>query len=1211
MNPQCINITMERHVKQKTLLEHMGSRSMWSGSMEVQDNKILAWDGSKMSIQKLTYAPTFYQIIDEIIDNCVDHWTHYPSEVTNISISLDKDGEITVTNNGAGIIVEKLKNVDGKELWSVQMIVADPLTSDNGDDTVERKTGGANGAGLKITTMHSERVEIETIDLKSHKHYTQRFRSTQKEILCEDPMIMIVPDNFPKDKTFTRVTFLPRYETFGFKDGFDLKRDGELLDKLISTRAYYAKAFCSSCDEKKSCRILYKTPSIEGEAKIANFREWANLVTDAPVLFDLTNSLALKPDVWHIALGKSDGKFRQISIVNGIVRYSGGSHIKRIKKLVTDLVENTVLKKYKTIKINTKQLFNNVSMVMVGYIDKPSSKSQIKDSVDDPESKFKGYSIVERDERYVIDFMEDVINQMCHKPSKTHRKMGSLMGIDKYVEALSLGRKRRRNDDKRVLLIGEGDSAIGGIRSAINSHETPLNCEYFGTYSIGGVPMNARKEVREIKGELHQTKRLQNNERLNNLVKILGLDYGCSYKDDDDMKKLRYDMVVLVTDQDEDGKGNIATLIVNFFSVFWSNLLKRGYVARLNTPIIRAKATSKKGYVEEFYTLGEFRDFVSKNFGGNLEALLKGYKVKYYKGLGTHEIGVENIRLYQDFDHKICRYVLDDEGEKYLEVYYGRDTDQRKKVLRNKPEIEEKREPEVKISDALRSATDDMQRDNIKRKLRCLYDGMAPAQRKIAYCSRTFCVAKEVKVCALATHTSLKLHYHHGEQCLNDTIVKMAQDFRKNLPVLLPHGYFGRKSSGGQDYAQPRYIYTILNKKLCDCLFPIVDDELLDYVYDEGEKCEPKCFVPIIPIAVLEDVEIPGTGWKIKIWARKYEDVLAMTTELIEKGKSDMKLNLWLRGYSQIIEEHGGKKYSVGEYQIKESRYDDVDKEIVVTSLPLGVYAEQFLGVSSIKTKKKKRDVDEKSKLPLALRSEMAKTPLDESNETSTKITLFLRKGAMDEIKEKYGDSDFTPLMDWMNLKRAINENLNFVDDKDNVREFKNCEDIVLEWFQRRKELYVKRITRQEILLTLRIKALKNKIRFIEEHSALGINSKISLVRASEILSENKFDMINDTALKAPQDIKTEDLEQKILKDGASYTYLLNMRYTDLVSEAHKKRLAALKELEKELEMTLDDKKGAFVGQKTWLRELKKLNEAIQNGLKNGWKEKSGDRYRD
>jgi DNA topoisomerase-2 len=132
---------------------------------------------------------------------------------------------------------------------------------------------------------------------------------------------------------------------------------------------------------------------------------------------------------------------------------------------------------------------------------------------------------------------------------------------------------------------------------------------------------------------------------------------------------------------------------------------------------------------------------------------------------------------------------------------------------------------------------------------------------------------------------------------------------------LIGIGNFGSRTRGGVDAGSPRYIYVKYNKKLGDTLFPPQDDWLLPYVFDEGQRCEPLYYVPVLPMSVLENMQIPATGWRICIWARDINFVIKNVKKMI-KGEIDKckRLPLWLRGNSSTISNCGN--YMIGKYTV-------------------------------------------------------------------------------------------------------------------------------------------------------------------------------------------------------------------------------------------------------------------------------------------------------
>ena len=967
-----------------------------------------------------------------------------------------------------------------------------------------------------------------------------------------------------------------------------------------------------------------------------------------------------------ICVGISDEKFQHVSIINGISVYKGGTHIKYISGQITEFIIPKMEKLLPSgTKITPNMILNNLFIFVRCSVFDAKFHSQSKTELTNPIAVFAGLKITDKDWKTLWPILEPHIMEAVLgklKDKTKSRVTRSKIILKKGNDAKFAGSKSPK--EERLLFIAEGDSALGLAQSAINHKKTELDPNYCGTFSIQGVCINARKEVKGIEDKKNnktvwiRNEKLQKNLRLNELVQITGLDYQKTYQlgtpeGDKEFKTLRYDYVVAATDADVDGKGQIFGLLVNFFALFWPELIKRGFVKRFNTPIIRAYPKKSTDFVLEFFALHEFDKWVETKFGGDSELAMAKYEISYYKGLAGTTVD-EIVPTFSNFKSKLTTYNLDDTSLKSLETYFGIDTNPRKQKLCTpikQDDILKCNNAIVQLTPFLDCDVKEFQRDNILRKLPHIIDGGVPSRRK------TLCGARlnkkmateKVKVVNFTGFVMDKTGYVHGDASLSKTIIKMAQNFvgTKNLPLLIGVGQFGTRKLGGEDAGSARYIYVKNNKLLNDALFPPQDDFLLKYVFEEGERCEPEYYVPIIPMAVLESMQIPATGWRIKLWARDFTAVMKNVRKMvnceIERCK---KLPIWMnRNNSSIKVAGNGKHYMLGKYS-----YDKKTNIIKISELPLSVYNKKYINsvamdsdntlIKEIKGFEDYSNFDEvnnidqvdiqfelqpgayesiKERYDEAIKTKktLIREPFEDKKEkVNTKKEKIKEKeieetGFVSSLIDHYDPDDYIadPLFDhieeFFRLRLCINSDINMIGINGEVMELDYYSTIVNVWFNERKRLYKERIERYVILSELKIKYLENIIRFTKEKKEMNITDKTPVDKFNKILTEAKYDKFDKTLLLSPKYLLVAQLKDSILNSSSSsYNYIIDLTYRQTLSEACEKRLVELSNEKKtlaELQKDCDESKGHFTGQKAWLRELDIIEPIVKNGVKNGW----------
>lgn len=189
-----------------------------------------------------------------------------------------------------------------------------------------------------------------------------------------------------------------------------------------------------------------------------------------------------------------------------------------------------------------------------------------------------------------------------------------------------------------------------------------------------------------------------------------------------------------------------------------------------------------------------------------------------------------------------------------------------------------------------------------RRSLPHVMDGLKITQRKALYAATKLPKnEKPIKVSQFAGKAAELTAYHHGDTSMISTIIGLAQDYpgTNNYPLLEKHGQFGSRLSG--EAAAPRYIHTRLHKNW-GRFFKDEDQQILEYLYDDGERIEPKFFIPIIPTILLNGCDGVGNGFKSSILNYEIEDIVKAIREIIKKGSVITPVIPKIKGWNGKIE---------------------------------------------------------------------------------------------------------------------------------------------------------------------------------------------------------------------------------------------------------------------------------------------------------------------
>ena len=1235
---------------------HVRTHEMWAGVKDFSTKTCHLYDPKTAHFvtERVEHSPMLMKVIDEIIVNALDHAIKH-REVTRIDVAIDDNGVISVYNDGPGFSTSMVQLPDGRSIHNPTAAFTEAFASTNFNEN--RTVGGQNGLGAKITVAVSELFTIDTVDVVESIRFRQSY-------YC-DPVVIAEPILEPYNSApFTRITFTP--DMAFFKYGLEYI---PTLRCLIEMRTWFIAAYAMVTRPKVTisfCNNVMRPQSFVSfchmftpDVCALKMKQMTSVKVNKKLCATCVSSTERKTAyVWNVGIALSDSP-RQVSVINGIHVKDGGTHIKYLQMQILSKLDTKIKTLCKRIGVQFKPSYvtNKLFIFVCGPVEDPKFNSQTKERLDNTPCCFRRYVFTAAHVREIWALIEPMLTaDLAAKPIMQKRVQRSRGRIDlpKYKSATQAG---TRSSKACCLIITEGDSANTMVTTALNSGCNPLfNYGIYGTFSIQGVPPNGLKESKSANGK--STKVLQNvnadgslgswlsaippaldqrrpseklmrNARLTDLATALNLSYNCTYatntkQGNAEWAKLRYGAIIGLTDQDLDGY-NIFGLICTFIVTYWPALLDRGFIRRINTPIIRTypKQRSSRLRIKEFFTEHEFNQW-RISYERGTKRICNSFKIKYYKGLAKHS-KKEIVHMFRNTPDNITVYYKDDDAILYMCAYYGPNTDVRKELLSVPLDGHIPIDRRMPLSIQFTHNTKAYQLDNCVRKLASVADGFIAGRRKIFFAVRER-IRKSTVVASAAGIVLAHANYHHGPTSLENSMIYMAQAYlgARVLPLLLPIGIFGTRDEGFSNYPASRYVNTMLNADLADALFRPEDDYVLPYTQVDGNYCEPDYYMPILPYLLCETMQLAATGWKMRTYARELSVLFDNIREMIADDGlacSYLPPNVQHMNGSNPHRVHNNKEYIVGSYA-----WDAPSCTLTITSLPPSKCAHDYVhgggnGMKEDARKKRRETITALCKafengercrgfsacgaksVGMQYHPRVANASYRMDDEHAI-VELVLDRGTFEVIiapDSGFGTAYLDPIEDYFGLSESINHNLNFMGVNGSVVMLKDYGDAFELWFDLRKALYAKRVERERLLYTLRLELLRFMQRFAAEHNRYQISSRTSIDDFTAILKTSGYMPFNKEKLMSPKHILVSELRNAILGDTATYNYIFDMAYRNLGKAGCDRRATQIQALEAAL-AALVDKNEPFIGAAIWLRELKQLETVIVDGHDRQWK---------
>ncbi|KAK4236640.1 DNA topoisomerase [Achaetomium macrosporum] len=1159
------NKTATETYQKLTQLEHIIKRpDTYIGSVERMDQKMWVYNKAEklMENRTISYVPGLYKIFDEILVNAADN-SQRDSSMTYLKVTVDREsGEISVENNGKGIPIEMHEK---EKCYIPELIFGHLLTGSNYDDNEKKTVGGRNGYGAKLTNIFSRRFTIELQDSNNGKRYKQTWTDNMSNM--EKAKI-----TSNKSSDFVRVSFLPDYKRFGMENGMD-----DDLEALIYRRVYDMAGTVSGVKvwlNGEHLKVNFKTYCEMYAKAIANERGDAAVDGEKPVAkveFDQQRS---NGRLWQIGFTVSDGSFQHVSFVNNIATTSGGTHVNYIADQICEALGKELNKKKKGHSLKPSHFRNHIFIFINCLIDNPAFNSQTKEQLTTKVSAFGSKCVLSDQFLKKVKASEAIASIMEFADRKADKMMAksdgnkrSRISNDKLIDANWAGTKRGH---ECTLILTEGDSA----RGLAVAGRAVLDPDRIGVFPLRGKMLNVRDASID---------QIMKNKEIENIKKFLGLKHKQEYKD---TKGLRYGHLMIMADQDLDGS-HIKGLLINFLEVQFPSLLRiEDFFQEFITPVVKVwqgNNPKKPQNLKMFFNLPQYEEWKERH-----KSELRKWKYKYLKGLGSSSN--EDAQIYfKDLDRHLKKFdILKPEERQLFELAFSKKkADARKEWLGNFV-------PGTYLDSTAsrKTYTDFVHKELIlfsmadnMRSIPSMIDGFKPGQRKVIYGAFKRNLVNDQKVAEFAGYVSEVAAYHHGEQSLQQTIVGLAQTYvgSNNVNCLEPSGNFGSRLSGGSDAASARYIHTRLSP-FARRIFSKLDEPNLEYQFDDGNMIEPKVYVPVIPMVLVNGADGIGTGWSTSI--PNYHPIEIVENLKRRMGRLDPQdpeekpfkpMTPWFRGWKGVVEPEGPNRFKFNGI-IKQDEQNP--NEIHVTELPIRMWTDDF-----------------KSRLEDIIRAEKTPSFIKDYREFNDHQTVHF----IIEMEDKHLKAALEEgLLEKFKLTKTIaTTNLVAFNTRGQIQKYESPEEIMEEYYHYRLKMYTERKNYWLDVYHADYRKLQNQYRFVSEiiENKLVVSKKKKAVLVQE-LRDRKYEAFppkdNKKVKSTDEELGKDDVEEEEADGGArDYDYLLSMPIWSLTNERLEKlknQIAAKKAEYDELE-ALNEKD-------LWVKDLDEFVEEWHTQLK-------------
>lgn len=586
-----------------------------------------------------TSSRGLHHLVYEIVDNSVDE--ALAGFCDTITVYLNKDNSVTVTDNGRGIPV----GINHKAgLPAVEVVFTILHAGGKFGGGGYKVSGGLHGVGASVVNALSDWLEVEICS--DGKVYQQRY---ERGHVCYP---LKVTGECEKERTGTKVTFKPDATIFQETIEFEF----EVLKQRLREMAFLTRGLCIILtdlrveeDQKPVVRQFHY------EGGIREFVTYLNRSKTA-LYEDIMYFEGSKNNVYvEVAMQHNDSYTESsYSFVNNINTPEGGTHLVGFRNALTktfnDYARGMKLLKENEPNLTGEDIREGLTAIISVKIEDPQFEGQTKQKLGNSEARNAVDSVVSEQLTYFLEQNPAVAKLICEKSILAQRARDAA---------------RRARDLTRRKTALETASLPGKLADC--SDRNPENCEIYIVEgnSAGGSAKSARSRATQailpLRGKILNVEKARLDKIYANAeIKAMITAFGTGIHDDFDISKLRYHKIILMTDADVDG-AHIATLLLTFIYRFMPELIKQGYVYMAQPPLYKLEKNKNVWYA---YSDDEL-DQILKEVGRD-----QNNKIQRYKGLG--EMDPEQLwETTMDPEKRILlRVTMNEEAESEIDLTF-------------------------------------------------------------------------------------------------------------------------------------------------------------------------------------------------------------------------------------------------------------------------------------------------------------------------------------------------------------------------------------------------------------------------------------------------------------------------------------------------------------------------------------------------------------